>query len=622
MKKKSSKNNKIIKLNNNINFGNKISSIKFRILLAIILIICIFLVIRLFYLQFIDGNRLEKLAYTQQSTTEVIAAKRGNIYDSTGIPLAISSTVDSVYVYPSRIEEKQQITIAQGLSEILGLNYDEIMTDILNTSSSRHLIKTIQNEETEKLEEWMSENKITDEVMLEETSKRAYPYNTLASNLIGACGTDNQGLSGIEYSWDSILTGTAGKSVISQDINQSEIPNSEETYIPAENGYNITLTIDVTIQSIVEKYLKQAVEDNKCYKGGTTIAMDPSTGEILAMATYPNYDLNSPFTPNESISENWDTLSASDKNAKIYQMWRNKCVSDTYEPGSVFKVITASIGLEENITETDIKNNFSCTGYEQVADRSIRCWKYYDPHGNLTLRQALCKSCNPAFMQLGRQISASTLYKYFKAYGFFDKTGISLSGEASSIFYDLNDVGPVELATMSFGQRFTITPLQLITAISSIANDGILLQPKIVKQITNADTGEITTINTKEIRQVLSKETAEEVKGLMESVVSIGTGSRAAVKGYSIGGKTGTSEPTSGNKDAGYVASFCAVAPVENTKVVLLVALYDPQGKSHQGGEIAAPVASNMLSEILPHLGIEPTSVNDTAGNTSNEDLY
>jgi len=619
---KKQKNNKVIKLND-INFENKISSIKFKVFLALILIACILLIVRLFILQFIDGNKLEKLAYSQQSSTEVISAKRGNIYDATGIPLAISSKVDSVYIYPSRIKEEQQSIIAQGLSEILSLTYDEVMSEILDTSSSRHLLKTIQNEETEKIKKWMEENTITDEVMLEETSKRAYPYNTLASNLIGACGTDNQGLSGIEYAWDSVLTGTSGKSVISQDVNQSEIPNSEETYIPAENGYDITLTIDVTIQSIVEKYLKQAVEQNECTKGGTTIAMDPSTGEILAMATYPNYDLNTPFTPNSYISKDWDKLSASDKTTKIYQMWRNKCISDTYEPGSVFKVITASVGLEENITETDIKNDFSCTGYEKVADRSIKCWKHDNPHGKLTLRDSLCKSCNPAFMQLGRRITASTLYKYYEAYGFFEKTGIALSGEASGIFYDLDKVGPVELATMSFGQRITITPLQLVTAISAIANDGVLLKPKIVKQITNTDTGEITTIDTEEVRQVLSKETAQEVKGLMESVVSIGTGSRASVKGYSIGGKTGTSEPTLSNKAEGYVASFCAIAPVENTKVVLLVALYDPQGKSHNGGEIAAPAASNMLSEILPHLGIEPTSVNDTAGNaTSNTDLY
>lgn len=620
---KNKKNNKVIKLNNNINYENKISSIKFKIFIAIILIIFLILIARLFILQIIDGNKLEKMAYSQQSSTEVIVAKRGNIYDSTGIPLAISSTVDSVYIYPSKISENKKSIIAQGLSEILDLTYDEIIEEISDTSSSRHLLKSIQNEETEELKKWMEENKITDEIQIEETSKRYYPYSTLASNLIGACGTDNQGLSGIEYAWDSVLTGTSGKSVISQDVNQSEIPNSEETYIPAENGYDITLTIDVEIQYIVEKYLKQAVKDNDCEKGGTAIAMDPSTGEILAMATYPNYDLNSPFTPNESISVGWDTLSSNEKNTKIYQMWRNKCVSDTYEPGSVFKVITASVALEENITETDIENDFTCTGYEQVADRSIKCWKYYNPHGKLTLRQALCKSCNPAFMQLGRRITASTLYKYYEAYGFFVKTGIALSGEASGIFYDLENVGPVELATMSFGQRITITPLQLVTAISSIANDGILLQPKIVKKITNTDTGETTKIDTKEVRQVVSKETAEEVKGLMESVVSIGTGSRASVKGYSIGGKTGTSEPTLSNKDAGYVASFCAIAPVENTKIVLLVALYDPQGKSHQGGEIAAPVVSNMLSEILPHLGIEPTSVNDTAGNnSSNTDLY
>ena len=346
--------------------------------------------------------------------------------------------------------------------------------------------------------------------------------------------------------------------------------------------------------------------------------MNPQNGDILAMATYPNYDLNNPFTPNETVVKTYSSLSSDEKANAIYKMWSNKSVSELYEPGSVFKTVTASIGLEENITDTDVAGDFTCTGYENVSGVNIACWRYYNPHGSQSLRKALENSCNPAFMQLAARIGTTTLYKYYKAFGLFDKTGIDLPGEASSMFTDEQKVGPVERATMSFGQRFSITPLQMITAVSAIANDGILMKPRIVKQITNTDTGAITNIEPTEVRQVISKETSAKVKSMMESVVTEGTGGRGAVSGYSIGGKTGTSEPVAGKEETeGYVASYVAISPVEDTKVVLLLTLYKPDKNNHQGGQVAGPVVSQMLTKILPYLGIP----SNTANNTDDDNL-
>ena len=483
------------------------------------------------------------------------------------------------------------------MSDIFSLDYNETLEKVNSKSQVETIIKKVEQDKVDELKNWMEENEVSVGINIDEDTKRYYPYNNVASNVIGFCGNDNQGLSGIESKWDSVLKGTPGKIVSSKGSNQEEIPDSEETYISAENGSDITLTIDLYIQTIVEKYLKQAVEENNCKKGGNAIVMNPQTGDILAMASYPDYNLNEPYTPNSKLAE-------------------------TYEPGSVFKLITASVALEENITTTDKEGDFICNGYEEFEDASrseplkITCWT--SAHGPLTLRQALEKSCNPSFMQLGKRIGASTLYKYYDAFGLFDSTNSGLYGEQSSIFYDLEDVGPVELATMSFGQRFNITPLQMITAVSAIANDGKLLQPRIVKQTTNTETGAVTEIPVTEVRQVISKQTADQVKSMMESVVTDGTGKNAAVAGYAVGGKSGTSEPIYTNTDAGYVASFVAISPIEDTQVVILVTLYDPPKSNHQGGTLVAPVVSQMLTEILPYLGIPSTDTEiDTSSSNS-----
>lgn len=619
--------NKIVKIKDNFNSPNIVSNKRLRATMMLIFAILVILIIRIGWLQFVDGSHLKEMSYSQQSINQIISPKRGNIYDSTGKALAISAQVDTITITPKKIKAENKEKVAKGLSDIFELDFNETLEKVNSTSNIENIAKKVEKDKVDALKTWMKENKLGAGINIDEDTKRYYPYSTLASAVIGFCGSDNQGLSGIEYKWDSILTGTPGKIVSSKDSSQSEIPNSEQTYIAEENGSNLTLTIDVNIQAIVEKYLKQAVEENSCKRGGNVIVMNPSNGDILAMACYPNYNLNDPFSPNENLSKNWDTLSDADQKTQLQKMWSNKSVSESYEPGSTYKIITASVALEENITTTDKNGDFVCNGYENVNGTKISCWRT-NPHGYQSLRQALENSCNPAFMQLGKRIGAGTLYKYYKAFGFFDKTNVDLPGETASIYHDLTNVGPVELATMSFGQRFTITPLQMITAVSAVANDGVLVKPRIVKEITNADTGAITTVEPTEVRKVISKETSEKVKSMMQSVVTDGTGGRAAIEGYSIGGKTGTSEPPVGDKEAGYVASYMAISPVENTEVALLLTLYKPTGGSHQGGTICGPVVGQMLSEILPYLGVSSnsqesqtstsTSSNNTAKTVSN----
>ncbi len=610
---KKGKDSNVINLNRNFDSKNLIYTPKLRNTFIVILVIFILLLGRIGYLQFVDGAYLTEMAYQQQTINQILSPKRGNIYDATGKALAISAQVDTITINPTRIigdtdEETKTLkeTVAKGLSDIFALDYNETLEKVNSTSQVETIIKKVEQEKVDELEAWMDENDISVGINIDEDTKRYYPYGDLASSVIGFCGSDNQGLSGIESKWDSVLTGTPGKIVSSQDSSQKEIPNAEETYISAENGSDIALTIDLNIQSTIEKYLEQAVEKYDCKDGGNVIVMNPQTGDILGMACYPDYDLNSPYTPNSTLAQTYDSLSTEEKNEALYKMWSNKSVAESYEPGSTFKIITASVALEEGITSTDKAGDFYCQGYEQVEDRKINCWRNYNPHGSQTLRQALCNSCNPAFIQLAQRIGASTLYKYYQAFGLFESTNSGLYGEQTSIFHDLDEIGPVELATYAFGQRFQVTPLQMITAISCVANDGVLMKPNIIKSITNTDTGAVTETQATKVRQVISKSTAEQVKSMMESVVLEGTGKNVQVSGYSIGGKSGTSEPTEANKDDGYVSSFVAISPIEDTQVVILLTLYDPQNKEYgyQGGSVAAPVVSQMLSEILPYLGV------------------
>lgn len=593
---------------NKISENKPISSNKLKIALVLMLLGLLLLIARLFYLQFVDGDHLKELAYSQQIHSTVITPKRGTIYDSNGKILATSAKVDTVSISPKLIDNEDKEKLGKAFEEIFELNYDEVMEKINSDTNFQTIIKKVEQSKVDKLKEWMKTNKVTTGVNIDEDSKRYYPYDTLAAQLIGFTGTDSQGLTGIELKWDEILTGTAGKIVKATDVKSQEISSDAEQYIDAQNGSDVYLTIDVNIQSIVEKNLKQAVDENGA-SYGTALMMNPETGEILAMSTYPDFNLNEPFSPNLRLEANWDDLSQEEKSSKLSEMWINKNVSSTYEPGSTFKVIMSSIALEEDITEVEIGGDFYCKGYEDISGTIIGCW-HHAGHGSETLKNALGNSCNPAFMQLGRRIGVERLYKYFEAFGLFDKTGIETASEASSIFFKKDNVGPVELATMSFGQRFNITPIQLVTAVSAVANDGKLVQPKIIKQIVNTDTGAISNNEVTEVRQVISEETAKSVLDMMKYVVTDGTGRYGAVKGYEIGGKTGTSEPTPGTNN-GYTLSYVAVAPVDNPKVVTLVCLYG-MASDTSGSSIIGPVISRILSEVLPYLGISGEGDADT----------
>lgn len=566
-------------------------------------LILIFLIGRLAFLQFFDGNRLQVLAYEQQVQQRAINAKRGTIYDSTGkYELAVSSTVFSITVNPTNISKEDKEKVSKALAEIFELDYEKVLKKVSKRSSIETIVKKVEEEKADKLREWMIANNIEKGINIDEDTKRYYPYSNLASQFIGFCGSDNQGLDGIEAKYNEILAGKNGAIYRATDATGEKIGEDGENYTAPIDGKGIKLSIDMTIQSIVEKHLAEACIDNKCTDGGNIIAMNPKTGDILAMATYPSYNLNEPYMINNvELKSNWESIDQKEKTKALQGMWRNKAISDTYEPGSVFKLITASAALEEKITDTDNSGEFCCTGGITVGGARIKCWRYYRPHGSESLRQGLMNSCNPVFIGLGQKLGVNTYYNYLNKFGLLSKTGINLPGEANSIFVKQGKCGPVELATISFGQRFEITPIQLVTAISSIVNGGNLITPRVVKSIIDTKTGEEQEIPIDRKATSISRETSEKVLSMMESVVAEGTGKNAKVEGYRVGGKTGTSED--GVNTGKYVTSFCGVAPIENPQIVCLVTLYNPTGEGgHQGGGVAAPVGGKVLGEVLPYL--------------------
>ena len=571
-------------------------------------------IIKLSYIIFIKGNEYKKAAYIQQTKSQIISSNRGTIFDKNGKVLAVSVSVDTVSINPNKVKYGNGKNVvledlANKFSEIFELNYGDVLEKINSNKSVVVVARKVPTEKVSLLKDWMNENDIVSGINIDEDFKRYYPNENLASTLIGFCGTDNLGLTGIESRWNDVLVGTSGLLTATLDVHGDAISDDDKEYVAPENGSNIYLTIDSAIQSIVEKYLKQAVEENNAGYGGV-ILMDPREGDILAMANYPDYNLNDPQNPiYTGLLDQWEDLNIKEKNEAKYKLWANKNVSYLYEPGSTFKTIISSIGLEEGVVETDTNGEFHCGTFYHVLDRDIYCWSPVD-HGYLSLREALEKSCNPSFMQLGQRIGARTMYKYFDAFGFFDSIGSDIASTPKSSFYDINKVGPVELATMSFGQRFSITPLQLITAVSAISNGGTLIQPKIVKQVENTDNGSIIPLETVEVRKVISEETARKVRDMMHSVVEDGTGGRSKVTGYEIGGKSGTSEPTENNKEAGYTASFIAISPIENTRIVCLVMLFNLKAEQeHQGGTVCGPVAGQILSEVLPYLDITGNNI-------------
>lgn len=560
---------------------------RIKLFIIIAWILFFLLDMRVAYIQFIKGEWLSSKAYAQQTLDRKINPKRGNIYDATGETLlATSSSVETVTINPLNIEKENKEKVAKKLSELFDLDYDTILKRVNRKTGIENIIKRVEKEKTDELRVWMKDNNITSGINIDEDTKRYYPYNNLASFVLGFCGSDNQGLNGIEIKYNSELEGKQGiikKMINAKGINIEDVSESYEAPI---DGNDLILTIDATIQGIAEKYLEEACIDNVCTDGGNILIMDVNTGDILAMAGYPDYNLNDPYTINNTeLKEKWYSMNAEERANSLQQMWRNKAISDTYEPGSTFKLVTASTALEEGIvTSPDNAGEFCCVGHIDVAGVKMKCWRYYKPHGSESLRDALMNSCNPVFIGLGQKIGVSKYYQYLKKYGFLNRTGIDLPGEANSIFLKESKVGPVELGTIAFGQRFEVTPVQMISMVSTIANGGTYIYPRVVKSIINNETQEIKNIEVKKGERVISETTSENMLSMMGTVVAEGTGKNAQVKGYSIGGKTGTSED--GVNTGKYVTSFIGVATVENPNIAILITLYNPTGEGgHQGGE-------------------------------------
>ncbi len=499
---------------------------KMRNILFIVFLIIICLIGRIGYIQFIQGEELSSMAYQQQTLDRSINPKRGTIYDTTGKNvLAVSSTVETVTVNPGNIAKENKEKVAKVLSDIFELDYAKILKKVTKRSSIETIARKVEKEKTDQLRIWMEQNGITTGINIDEDTKRYYPYSTIASQIIGFCGSDNQGLDGVEAKYDTELKGTQGAIQRHTDAKGGEIGEEGENYVSAIDGSDLVLTIDLSVQSIVEKYLEEACIDNNCTDGGNVVVMNPQNGDILAMATYPNYNLNQPYEAyTDELKEAWDNMEQTEKTKNLQAVWRNKAIADTYEPGSVFKVITASASIEEGlVTDIDKEGQFSCTGAIEVAGVRIKCWRHYRPHGSESLRIGLMNSCNPVFIGLGQKLGVHTYYSYLNKFRLLKRTGIDLPGEANSIFLAEEKAGPVELATISFGQRFEITPIQLVSAVSVIANGGTSIQPRIVKQVIDSQTGEIQDVPVKTNGEVISKETSEKVLSMMESVVAEGT---------------------------------------------------------------------------------------------------
>ena len=573
----------------------------------------IVVVIRLMIVQFVEGEKWSEKAENQAYVSRRIIASRGTIYDRTKKNiLAQSSSVETVTVNPINIPNDKKEIVAKALTELLELDYEKVLKKVKNDKSMIETIKRkITKEVADNVRRWTIESGIYNGINIDEDMKRYYPYGNLASHVIGFVGSDNQGLDGIEAKYNKVLTGKNGSISKMLDAKGNSIGDSSEILEDGLKGNDVVLTIDVNIQSIVEKYLEEACIENECTDGGNIIVMQPKTGDILAMATYPYYDLNNPYEiVDENIKSNWSNFDLTQKNLYLQKIWRNKAVADTYEPGSTFKLVTASAAIEEKIVETDVGGSFLCSGSIEIAGTRIKCWRYYRPHGSQSLRDGLMNSCNPVFISLGQKLGVEKYYYYLERFGFLKKTGIDLIGEAGSIFLKEEKVGPVELATISFGQRFEVTPIQMVAMASAIANNGMYVKPRVVKEIISSETKEKIAIES-EYSEAISKETSDKVLSMMTSVVSEGTGKNAKVDGYLIGGKTGTSED--GVNTGKYVTSFLGIAPTNNPEVVILVALYNPTGEGgHQGGAVAAPVAGKILNEVISYLELEKSENNLT----------
>lgn len=559
---------------------------KVMIVFVAVFFIMMFLIGRLVYLMIFCseyyGNKAENLHERERD----IKAARGKLLDANGTVLATNKSVCTISVIHNQMEEPERV-IAMLVKE-LGISEETARKRVEKVSSIERVKTNVAKETGDAIRAYGLSG-----VKVDEDYKRYYPYGTLASKVLGFTGADNQGILGLEVKYDEYLQGTNGKILTLTDARGIEIENAGEGRLEPVNGYDLCLSLDYNIQMYCEQAAKK-VCTKKSADSVSVIVMNPQNGELMAMVNYPEFDLNDPFT---LVGDTGESVSAEEKQNLLNKMWRNQCISDTYEPGSTFKIITAAAALEEGVVKLD--DAFFCPGYKIVEDRRIRCARTTG-HGAETFETGIMNSCNPVFMELGERLGAENFVGYFKQFGLLSKTNIDLPGEAGTIMHKTENIGPVELATISFGQSFQITPIQLVTTVSSIINGGTRVTPHFGVSVQDADGNTVKTFSYETHENICTAETSETMRYLLEKVVSEGTGKNAKIEGFSIGGKTATSQ-TLPRSDHKYISSFLGFAPADNPQVLVLVVINNPQG-IYYGGTIAAPVAKEIFENILPYL--------------------
>ena len=585
-------------------------------ILAIMVAVCVVAFgtvgVRLFGLMVVDAEEYQAKALSQQLKDITIEPKRGAIYDRNMNYLATSSTAWTIYISPNDIaNDEERDLVVNGLSEILGIDAETIREKTLKNNQYEIIKRQVEKPQTDEVRAYISEHGLGSTIGISETTKRYYPNDNLASAVLGFVGSENQGLYGLESQYDSVLQGVSGRIIASKNAKGEDMPFTYQKIIEAQEGNSLVLTIDSTIQYYVENALSKAVIDNNVQQRGCAIAMNVNTGEILAMATKPDFNPNEPFTIYDAEeAARIETLTGEEKSKAIseaqYKQWRNKAITEVYYPGSVFKIVTGSAAIEEGVVNAN--STCDCSGSIKIADTIFKGHKR-SGHGHQNLMEVFQNSCNPAFILMGQGLGSETFFKYFKAYGLTEKTGIDLPGEEMSIYYTAEQMGPVELASESFGQTINLTPIQLITAIAAAVNGGYLVQPHVVKQIIDSDGNVVENIEPEVKRQVISEETSLFMRELLENVVTNGSGKNAYVAGYRVGGKTGTSQKQNLKNEDGsitkYISSFCGIAPADDPEIAIIVLLDEANVANYYGSAIAAPVVGQIFEEVLPYMDIE-----------------
>lgn len=582
-------------------------------------------VLRLTYLTTVQSSELQESAVDLQLADTTVSAKRGTIYDANGNVLAESASVWQVVMSPVNFKnDKQRQAAAKGLSEIFDLEYNDVLDDTKQQSHYVVVKRRIESDEREKvlklIDTLKKDYNCSGVIQLLDDYKRYYPKNSLASSVIGFTGSDDQGLEGIEYEYDSYLSGTPGRIITAQNARGTDMPFRYEQNVESEDGNNVYLTIDETIQSICEKYMQKGVEDNNVLNKGVCIAMDVNTGAILAMVTTDGYDLNNPYElsakDKKKIKSTPKKKQAEAESAALSNMWRNKAVADTYMPGSVFKMCVASAALEENLVNE--KTSFTCTGSISVEGETIHC-SNISGHGTQNFVEVISNSCNPAFIQIGQMLGAGKFRQYYQGFGFSDKTGIDLPGEAEDSFWKEGKMGGVDLAVASFGQNFSITPIQMITACAAVSNGGYVVQPHVVSKITDSKGNVIKTVDKKVKRQVISDDTSKKMNEYLEYNTERQGAAAGYISGYKVAGKTGTTEKKGVTKfessfSEDYISSFCGYAPADDPQIAMLVFFDTPDGDAYYGSQVSSPVFINIMSEVLPYLDVKTSYTDEELG--------